>query len=143
MDRYRLSRLVSLMEVFSLQHPGHVVLCSKGNHIRSGHPVHPPAVEPDLRLFRVEYLKNLLLVSLGIPQDIIPDQRLPGLRLPRRVSYHACKIADEKDNLVSKLLELPEFVDQDGVSKMKIRGCRVKTRLYGQRSSLLELFYKL
>src|SRR3989304_219171 len=66
MDRYGLTAFVSLVKIVPLQHPCHIVSCSQAYQINSSHLIHPLAVESYLCLFRVQNLKDLLLVCLRI-----------------------------------------------------------------------------
>ena len=41
---------------------------------------------------------------------------------------------------MAEILKMPELVDQDGVTKVQIRRCRIKTRLYPKWPASLQFF---
>lgn len=83
-----------------------------------------------------------MLVGFGILQHLFAGERGAGGALASGVSDHSGEIADEKHHLVAKILELPQLIDQHGVSQMEVGCCGVKTGLYAQRLATLKLLHQ-
>src|ERR1039458_3008232 len=105
----------ALVEVLALEHLRDRVLRGQAYEIFGRELREPAAVEVDYRLFRTENSENLHLVSLGILGNLLPRQRRPRRRPPRRIADHPGEIADQEDNRVSEILKMFELAQQDRV----------------------------
>ena len=129
MNGNRLLGRVALVKVVPLQHARHGVLGGEADHAGAAKLVQPVGVENHLGLFRVEYLENLFLVGLGVPEHILAGQYLAGLRLAGRIADHAGEVADQEVDLMAQLLKLAQLVDQYGVTQVQVRGGRIEPGL--------------
>ena len=123
---------ISIAEVVALEHARDRILGGDLDQIGGAHLTHPAGVEYDERLLGVEDLKYLLLVGLGVLQHLVATQRLAGGVLARGITDHAGEITDQEQDLVAKVLELPQLVDQHRVPQVKVGGRRIEARLHTQ-----------
>ncbi len=138
--------LIALAEVVPLEHPRDCVLRSEPDDIRCVHVAHPPRVEFQPRMLRVENLVNLLLVGSGVILNLLGRQRRARGSLSGRISDHAGEIADQEYDLVPELLELAHLVQKNRMPQMKVRGRWVEACFNPQRptqgQSVLELAFE-
>lgn len=86
-------------------------------------------VERDFGLGRIKDLEYLLLVGLGVIQHLLPGQRRAGRALATRVTDHASEVTDQENDLMPKVTELAQLVDQHSMAQMQVRRSRVEARL--------------
>src|SRR5262245_23985072 len=60
-----------------------------------------------------------------------------------RVANHSGKIADDENRLMSKVLKLSQFSQNNGVAKVNIRGGRIDSELYSQPPTQRKLVAQL
>src|SRR5258706_15808994 len=143
MDRNLLAALVALAEIVALEHARDVVLRCQLDHVDRSKLVHPGGVERHFGLFRIEHLENLRLIRVGIFRDLIAGHRRSSGIFSRRITDHSGEIPDQKNDVMTKILKLPELVDQYSMSEMKIRCSRIEAGLAPQRMALLEFLDEL
>ena len=142
-DGDRLLAGKALVKVVPLQHAGHGALGGQGDHAAGTQLVQPGGVEDDLGLFRIEDLEDLFLVGLGIAEHVLAGQHLAGLGLAARIADHAGEVADQKVDLVPQLLELAQFLDQNRVPQVQVRGGGVETGLDRERNAAFQRLLQL
>ena len=125
-------------KVFSLQHARHRIVRAQFDERVCRHRAHPAAVEFNLRLFRIQYFKDLALVGLRVLQDFFLRERHTRLRLAGGVADHAGKVADEKDHLMPEVLKMLELVNQDRMAEVEIRRRGIKPRLDAEWTLFLD-----
>ena len=82
--------------------------------------VEPLGVVADLGLAAVEDLEGLVLVRLRGGADLFAREARARVVRARRVADHRGEVADEEDDLVPELLELPHLLHQDGVAEVQV-----------------------
>ncbi len=122
------------IEIIPLQHPGNSHLSCNPDHFIGIEGTEPFAVEPDFRFFRIENVKNLFPVRFRVFHDLLSREGRPRLGLTRRISDHAGKISYEKNYLVTLLLKMFQFLDENRMPKVQIGSSGVKTCFYSQHS---------
>ena len=125
-DRDRLARRVALVEVVALQHPRYGIAGSQLHHPLRAHLGHPSGVELDAGEIRVEDFENLFFVGGGVLRNLLARQRRPGRVLAAGVTDHAGEVSDQKDDVMTVLLELPHLINEHGVPNMQIRCRRIE-----------------
>ena len=85
MQRNRLFVIEALMKVLALQHLRQRELRHQLHHVVVAQLIQPLGVVPNLRLYRIENLKNLRLISLRIRRNLRWRQRLPRHIAPGRI----------------------------------------------------------
>ena len=95
--------------------------------------VEPLGVVADLGLVGVEDLEDLLLVGLGVGGDLLARERLAGDVLAGGVADHRGEVADEEDDRVAELLEVPQLAHQHGVAEVQVGRGGVEAGLDAQR----------
>ena len=120
MDRDRRAVLHALGEIVALEQAGHGVLRRQPDHVRKPQRCEPFAVEPDLGLFGIEDLENLLAVGLGIALDLFAGKRRPGDVTSGRVADAAGAIPNDEEHGVAEILEVLHLADQNRVAEMEV-----------------------
>src|SRR4051794_19239891 len=98
-------------EIVALEDAGQRVFRRQPDHPLGTERAEPLGVEADLRRLRIKNLENLLLVRLGVLQDLLVRQRRPRGLLAGRIADHSGEIADEEDNAMTELLEVLHLPD--------------------------------
>ncbi len=129
----RLLFFPAFVELIALQHLRNRKLRRQPDNALKTERVEPLGVKAYLSLLPVQNAKNLVGVALCIFVDLLARQRLARDGAPCRVANQRSKIADQKDNLVPKILEVLELAHQHGMAQVQVRCCRVKARLDAQR----------
>ena len=111
MNSYRLAITEAFAEVVALKHARHRAAGGQLDHIGTGLARHPFGIKYDPGFLRVEDLEYLLLVGFRILMHLGLRQWRPGCALAGRITDHAGKIADQEQHLVTKVLELFEFIN--------------------------------
>ena len=114
------------------------MFCGEPHQSCGIHRRHPLRIELEPGPVGIEDLEDLLFVGLRIGIDLVARQGGPCGTASRGIADQPGEIADQKDDFVAELLELPHLVQQYGVSEMKIRGRGIESGLDRQRSLLLE-----
>jgi hypothetical protein len=83
---------------------------------------------------RIEHLEHLVGVGGGVGRDVLAGERLAGGVLAGRVADHPGEVADQEDDRVPEVLELPHLVEQHGVADVQVRRGRVEAGLDPQRA---------
>ena len=96
-----LTGLVSVVEIFPLQHPGHGMFGGELNEIGRAHRIHPCRVEANLGFFWVKNLIDLLLVGLAVFNDFFPRQGLSRHVFAGGVADHPGEVPNQKDCLMA------------------------------------------
>jgi hypothetical protein len=95
----------------------------------------------------VEDLPDLPLVGGGVGDDLVFGERRAGGVLAGGVADAGGEVADEEDDLVAELLELPQLVDDDGVAEVEVGRGRIAAELDDERAvfgaALFELLLEL
>ena len=84
----------------------------------------------------------LKICSLYVSAFLATSSSVSCLRVsdfPRRIANHAGKIADQKNDLMSEILELFHFLDQHCVTQMEVRRGRIEPSFDSQGSAFFEL----
>ena len=76
---------------------------------------------------------DLTPVRLRVGHDLVPRQRRTRGLLPRRIADHPREIADEKNDAVPHLLEVPHLADHHRVPEVNVRRRRIEAHLHRQR----------
>jgi len=138
----RLSVSVALGEIIALEHPCDGMQSRQANQTRRTQRIEPDGIEADLGPAGIENLEYLLLVSPGVFDDLLSRQRRPSRVLAGGITDHPGKVANQEQHMMTKVLTVPELVDQYGMPEMQIRRCRIKTRLDPERSAGFQPFKK-
>src|ERR1035437_1434278 len=138
MDEDRLSGLETGREIVSLEEAGDGVLAAEADQPVSAERGEPARVEVDLRGDGVEDPEDLRLVRLCVNEDLLPRQLRTGHFLPGGIADHPGEVPDQKDHLVSQLLEVAHLPQDDRVAEVEVWSGRVEADLDPQRLSGLE-----
>ena len=133
----------TFVKVIPFQHARDRVFAGQLDEIGCRHAIHPRAVPRYLCPLAVENLECLILVRTRIRRDRIRRKGRTSLGAAARVADPCGKITDQKNHVVSELLELPQLPHENGVAKVKVRRRRVEARLDAQRLPSRELFSEL
>ena len=139
MQRDRLVALPPPLEVVALEDARQRRLRRQPDHPLGAERPEPLAVEHDLGLDRIEDLEDLLLVGLGVLQDLVRRQRRPRGLLAGRVADHPREIADEEDDPVPELLEVLHLPHDHGVAEVDVGSGRIEADLDRERLPAREL----
>ena len=120
-DRDRLVALVALGKIIALQHLRDGMRGRQLDQVHRAEFVHPGRVEHDLGFFRVQHLEHLVAIGLGVFQHLLARQRRAGGIFAGRVADHAGEVADQKQCVMTEILQLAHLVEQHGMAKMQIR----------------------
>ena len=82
------------------------------------HRSHPSAVEFNGGLLWVQNLENLSLVGLGVVFHLCLGKDLPRFLDSCRIADRPGKVADQKNDVMAKILEMFELVNKDGMAEM-------------------------
>ncbi len=86
----------------------------------------------------------MLFVGLRVALQLLRRQRLACCIAATRIADHPGEIADQKDDLVTQLLELAHLVEQHGVAEVQIGRGGIETGFHAQPAAgaqpLFELF---
>src|SRR5205085_1000173 len=93
----------------------------------------------DLGLYRVENLVDLLLIRLGVRDDLFARQGGTRRFFSGGVADHAGEVADEKDDAMTELLEVLHLADDDRMAEVDVGGGRIEADLDGERLTALQL----
>ena len=85
----------------------------------------------------VEDLEDLLLVGLGVGDDLMPIERLARLGTTAGIADHPREVADQKDRAVAAILEVAQLLQHDRVAEMQVRRRGIRAELDAQRFSAL------
>src|SRR6516164_7292670 len=135
----RLSFAVARGEVLALEHARHGVLRSELDHAVGAERLQPFGVERDLGLVAVEDQEHLIGVGLCVRVQLFARERRARDVASRRIADHPGEVADQKDDVVPEVLELPELVELNGVAEVQVGPRRVEAFLDAQRLAALEL----
>jgi hypothetical protein len=71
----------------------------------------------------------LLLIGLRIVDNLLSRQRRSSHVLAGRITDHSGEVANQEHHVMTKVLEMPQLVDQYGVPEMQIGCGRIKAGL--------------
>jgi hypothetical protein len=74
--------------------------------------------------------------------DFIVGEMRPRGRSSARVADHAGKIADDKHSLVTEILKLPEFSQDDGMAEVQIGRARIHSQFHAEGPAERELLFQ-
>ena len=77
-------------------------------------------------------MSGLLKVSFGVHLDLFGRKRRTRRVAARRVANGSRKVADQKDNRVTEVLQLTQFIEHHGVADVNVGGRRIQTELAAQ-----------
>ena len=138
-DRDRLLGGVARGEVLALEHARDRVFRGELDHAIGAKRHQPFGIERDFGLVAVENQKHLIGIRLRVMSDFFGGQRRACGVAPGRIADHAGEIADQEDDVMAELLELPQLVELNGVAEMKVGARRVEALLDRERLPALEL----
>jgi len=117
----------------------HRVLPGEVHHVGERHLAEPVAVHDHLELRRigVDDLLELLIVAPRVPDDLVVREPRARLRALGGVPDHARVVADDHDDPVTEILELPELPEPDGVPEMEIGGAGIEALLHDEGTPLV------
>src|SRR6185295_11322938 len=127
--------LKPLFEVVTLQQLGDRRLSCQTNKVVGAEFCKPFVVESDFGALSIEQLEDLLFVGLGVLVDLFAGQRGSGCRAPGGIADHPGEIADQKNDRVTELLEVPHLADEHGVTEVNVGRSWVEAGLHAQRFS--------
>ncbi|MNL25092.1 hypothetical protein D3C87_1465600 [compost metagenome] len=127
------ARFIALGKIIALKHSSHCVLCRHTDKIRRSHFVDPRRIVNDLRFFWIEDFINLFRVGFTVFFDLFARQNRTSRVFARWIPDLRREIPDQKENLVSQVLESAQFIDHHGVADMNIRTRRIRTQFDIQR----------
>ncbi len=119
--------LKALVEVLTLEHLRNRELGGEANEIFRGEFRKPAAIEIDDGLLWIEDFEDLGFVGFGVLVDLVAGEWRTRGGAAGGVSDHAGKVADQKDDRVSEILEVLELAQHHGVTEVQIGRGRVKT----------------
>ena len=143
MDRDRLIAFITFGKIVALQHLRDRMRGRQPDQIDRAELIHPSRVEHDLGLVRVQHFEYLLAIALRISQHLLARQGRARGVLARRVAYHAGKIADQKQRVMTQILQLAHLIQQHRMPQMQIGRGRIEARFDAQRACLRQLFDQL
>ena len=79
----------------------------------------------------------MLLIGFSIFQYLLSAKRRTCSVLACGISYHSREITYKKYHMMSKILKVTKFVDQNRVPQVKVGRGRIKPRFYTKRLSSL------
>ena len=112
MNADRLLILEALMKIIPLHHARDPIVRGQLDEIPRCHGAHPSAVEFNQGLFLIENLEDLPLIGLGIILHLRLGEDLSSFGHSGGVADQAGKIADQENDLVAEVLEMPQLMDQ-------------------------------
>ncbi len=127
-----------LLEVVALDQAGDRGLRQQAEQLLRRHP-QPLAVEADLGALAVEQLEGLLLVGGGVGLDLLGRGHRPLRRAAAGVADPGGEVADDQHDLVARLLELAQLLQDDRVAEVDVGRGRVDPELDPQRPPGREL----
>ena len=122
----------ALFKVVALHHAGHGVAGGQADEVRGVHLAQPVGIEFHDGLFGIEDLEDLLLVGLGIGDDLFLGQGRTGLGAAGGVADAAGEVTDQEDDLVAQFLKVAHLVHDHGVAQMQVGSGGVKAHLHAQ-----------
>ena len=122
----------ALFKVVAFHHAGHGIAGGQTDEVRGVHLAQPVGVEFHDGLFGVEDLEDLLLVGLGIGDDLFLGQGGTGLGAAGGVADAAGEVTDQEDDLVAQFLKVAHLVHDHGVAQMQVGSGGVKAHLHAQ-----------
>ena len=131
---------ITFCEVVPLENTGKSVFTGERQHVSELHFAEPLAVIDDTGLFGVEYLCNLFKIALSIGSCLFERKRYAGFAASGGISYHCGKIADDKYDLMSEILQHPQLSQNNGMPEMEIGTTRVGAHFYNELFTALKLF---
>ena len=81
-----------------------------------------------------EHLARLFHVRARVRLDLLPGEHRPRRGAPARVPHARGVIADDQDDFMAEVLELPELRKEDGVAEMDVRARRIEPGFDFKRS---------
>ena len=106
-------RCEAVREVVALQHLRDGEPRGQPHDVRQRELVEPLGLAADLRPLAVEDLEELLEDRLGVRHHLLFGQHRPRLRLAGRVADARRPVADDDDDRVAEVLELPQLAQAD------------------------------
>ena len=131
---------VSLAEIVPLEHPRDRICRREPDDIRKLHLTEPLRVIDYPRFVRIENLRGLFEIGLAVFARFLERKLRPRFAFARRVAYHRREIADDENRLVSEVLKLAKFMQDNGMADMQIRPARVAAQFHLERFSGLYRF---
>ena len=122
----------AFFKVVAFHHAGHGIAGGQTDEVRGVHLAQPVGVEFHDGLFGVEDLEDLLLVGLGIGDDLFLGQGGTGLGAAGGVADAAGEVTDQEDDLVAQFLKVAHLVHDHGVAQMQVGSGGVKAHLHAQ-----------
>ncbi len=125
--------LEPLGEIVALQQSRQGVFGGQANHAIGAQRLAPLGVVANLGFLRVEHQAGLGVIGLGVGLDLLDRQRRAGGVAPGRIADARGEIADEKNDRVAQILQLPELVEHHGVADMNVGRGGVEAEFDAQR----------
>ena len=128
------------LEIFALQHLLQRHAAVQANHVFERHRAEPVAVAHRFCARRIENLERLLAISCRVCHHFLMRQMRPRNGAAARVADHSGEIADDENRLVTEILKLPQFSQNNRVPKMNIGCRRIDPEFDPQRPAEREFF---
>ena len=110
----------SRFEILPLQHLLQRHAAIQANHVFERHDTEPVPVADCFCAFGIKNLECLLAISLRVFGYLLMRQVRPRNGSSARVANHSGKIADDENCLMSEVLKLPQFSQNNRVAKVNI-----------------------
>ena len=134
---------VALGEIVAFEHAGDGVLRGEADHAVGAQRGEPLRIERDFGLVAIENEEYLVGVGLGVCRQLVRGHGRPRQVATGGVADHAGEVADQKNDVMAEILQLPQLVELNGVSQMEVGSSGVEAFLDAQRLAPRELRDKL
>ena len=124
--------LESSMELVSFEHLRDGKLLREADHAFKSQRAEPLRVKSHLCLVAVEDPEDLIGVGLSVLVDFFGREHLAGGRATARIPDERSEIADEKNHLVAKVLEVLQLTHEHGMAQVQIGCGRIEAGLHPQ-----------
>jgi hypothetical protein len=131
--RDRQAPLVALAEVVAFQDPRHRIARRQLDHPARTERIAPLGVVADLRLRCIQHQRSLPEIRLGVRLDLLTGQRWPGRIAPGRIADRSREVADQENDTMAEVLQLPHLVEHDRMAEMQVGRCGIEPQLDAQR----------
>ena len=116
MDADRNASLITFREIVAFEHLGDGRFGGEADEINGRKSIHPARIEINDRFFRIKQFENLRFVCLRIRRNLFRRQcRSRGISA-RWIANQSGKISDQKNYVVTELLEMAHLANQHCMS---------------------------
>ena len=129
-------------EILALDHLGDSHRARQAEELFHRH-IEPFAVVADLDPVAIEHGEGLLLVGAGVLFDLLGREDRSGVRTATGVTDASGEVADDEHDDVAGVLELPQFLQHDGVTQVDVGRGGVDAELHPHGTAELELVLEL